>query len=249
MEKKKILIAILCLALVVVIGGTLFLVYEKTNDSKNKVLETDAERIKREYESLNNTTRESDGAKYNNVEIPASNPIVYIDTKEALDIIDNEDAIIYVGANWCPWCRNALPVLIDVANKMNVKKLYYLDLDDEKSIWEVEDNKAIKKIDGTKYYYKLLEKLDDYLQEYTLKDDNGKTLKTGEKRIYMPYVVGVKRGRVVVDHTGTVDLGEEQTKYDSLTDKQREELTNIYMSLFDEVFKEVEGSCSVSGCE
>lgn len=154
-----------------------------------------------------------------------------------------------MGAPWCPWCRNAVPVLIEVAKKYNIKEIYYLDLDDEKSIWEVENDKAVKKIDGTKYYYQLLEKLDDHLQDYTLEDSKGKAIKTGEKRIYMPYVLGFKRGRIVADYTGTVDLDKEQTKYDELTQEQREELVKTYEDLFNEVYKEVGGSCNISGCD
>lgn len=218
-------------------------------DKKN-VIETDAMRFKREYEALNDTARESDGAKYNKLEVDKDNPFIYIDAKEALDIIDNKDAIIYVGAPWCPWCRNAVPILIEIAKKFNIKEVYYLDLDDEKSIWEVEDGKAVKRIDGTKYYYQLLEKLNDYLRDYTLTSDSGKNLKTGEKRIYIPYVIGVKRGRVVADKVGTVDLDDNQTKYDYLTDEQKDELSKTYEEIFNAVYQEVGGSCSVGGeCE
>lgn len=247
MKSKKILYVILGLALILVIGGLIYLGINKNNDKHT--LETDAERFKREYEALNNTVRESDGANYNNVDIPLDNPFVYIDAKEAIDILDSKDAIIYVGAPWCPWCRNAVGVLIEVAKKFNIYEIYYLDLDDEKSIWEVENDKAVKKIDGTKYYYQLLEKLDDHLQDYTLEDSKGKTIKTGEKRVYMPYVFGFKRGRIVAEHTGTVDLESEQTKYDELTDEQRKELVKTYENLFNEVYKEVGGSCSISGCD
>lgn len=213
----------------------------------NKIEETDAMRFKREYEALNDTTRESDGAKYNNVTVDKDNPFIYIDAKEALNVIDNKDAIIYVGAPWCPWCRNAVPVLIDVAKKFNIKEVYYLDLDKEKSIWEVIDGKAVKKVNGTDYYYQLLEKLKDNLRDYELVDKDGKSLSTGEKRIYMPYVIGVKRGRVVAEHSGTVDLGEEQTKYDYLTDEQRKELFNSYQEIFDLVYQETGGSCNKNG--
>ncbi len=251
MNNRKMLLIIIFLALGVVVGGVTYLSINngnKGNNTDNKVLETDAQRFKREYESLNNTIRESDGAKYNNVEVLEDNPMVYIDCKEALDILENKDAIIYVGAPWCPWCRNAVPILIDMAKQYNIKTIHYLDLDEEKSIWEVGNGKAIKKIDGTKYYYQLLEKLADHLKDYNLKDEKGKNVKTGEKRIYMPYVIGFKKGKIVAEHSGTVDLNDNQTKYDSLTDKQRKELTKAYNILFDEVYKEATNSCEVGLC-
>lgn len=248
MKNKDALVKILS---TIVIALTLILVicfYGKYD--KKDVIETDAMRFKREYEALNDTTRESDGAKYNNVIVDKDNPFIYIDAKEALEIINDKDAIIYVGAPWCPWCRNAIPVLTEVAKKFNIKEVYYLDLDDEKSIWEVENDKAVKKIDGTKYYYQLLKKLGDRLRDYNLTSDSGESLKTGEKRIYIPYVIGVKRGRVVADKVGTVNLDDNQTKYDYLTDDQKDELFKTYEEIFNAVYQEVGGSCNVGGeCE
>ena len=247
--KDKRLLAVILSAIVVVLAILSFNIFNKTINNKD-ILETDAMRFKKEYETLNGTIRESDGAKYNNVNIDEDNPFIYIDAKEALEIIENKDALIYVGASWCPWCRNAVPVLIDVAKKNNIKEIYYLDLDDEKSIWEVEDGKVAKKIDGTKYYYQLLEKLDDRLIDYTLTSDEGKTLNTGEKRIYMPYLIGVKSGRVVADKVGTVNLDDRQSKYDYLTYEQKNELSEIYQNIFDLVYQEIGNSCDKSvGCE
>lgn len=104
--KKKILM--LCL-----MGISLFTITGCVQ--KRQINNTDAIKFKEEYESLNNTVRESDGAEYNNISIDEKNPIKYVDTKEALKVLKEETAIIYVGANWCPWCRNAIPVLFDVA--------------------------------------------------------------------------------------------------------------------------------------
>ena len=237
-------IAIILSAVVVGLSVMFFAIF---NNDKKEDTEIDALRFKREYEALNDTIRESDGAKYNSVTIADDNPFIYIDTKEALDIIDNKNAIIYVGAPWCPWCRNAVSVIIDVAKEFDVKEVYYLDLDEEKSIWEVKDGKAIKKVNGTETYYQLLDKLKDNLRDYTLTDEDGKTLETSEKRIYMPYVMGIKKGRVVAEHTGTVDLDEEQTKYDYLTEEQKQELYNSYKNIFELVYQDAGGSCNKSG--
>lgn len=245
MDAKRNL-AIILSSIVIVISAVSVAIFSGYFDKDNNK-ETDAMRFKNEYEALNDTIRESDGAKYNSVRIDENNPFVYIDVKEALEIIDNKDAIIYVGAPWCPWCRNAISVMIDVAKQVNVKEIYYLDLDRDKSIWEVEDGKAVKKVDGTDYYYQLLEKLKDNLRDYTLTLEDGKTVETGEKRIYMPYVFGIKNGRVVAEHTGTVDLDDEQTKYDYLTEDQEKELYDIYKNIFELVNKDVGGSCDKDG--
>lgn len=237
MSKKKIvLVGTLVILFIIIIFGVVLI-------NKND----DALKFKKEYESLNDTIRENDGAKYNEVKISKNNPIKYISVKEALEILDKEEAIMYVGASWCPWCRNAVPVLFEVAELYKVDTIYYLELDDDKSMFEIKNNELVKTVNGTKEYYELLEKLSDRLEDYTLRDENGNTLNTNEKRIYMPYVIGVKSGRVVSDHTGTVTLNENQNSYSALTNEQKEELTKIYSALFESVYGETDGgTCDIN---
>ncbi len=229
--KKKNIIIIIVLILLLVGGGLAF--WFLTNEALKN---SDAYQFKEEYESLNNTVRDSDGASYNNVDIPIDNPIKYIDVKEALDVLNSKEAIIYVGANWCPWCRNAVPVLFDVCKDYKVDTVYYLNLDNDKSAFEIKDDDLVKTKDGSKEYYELLDKLDDVLEEYTLTSQDGKVYNTGEKRIYMPFVIGIKDGKVVSNHTGTVTLDENQSKYDKLTTSQYEELYNTYTNLLSSVY-------------
>lgn len=197
----------------------------------------DSFRFKEEYESLNGTIRESDGALYNSVFIDKKNPIRYIDSKKAVSLLDSKEAIIYVGANWCPWCRNAIPVLFDVAQKYDIKTIYYLNLDDEKSVYEIVDSQLEKKKDGSDSYYELLQKLNSRLDDYTLKGTNGQIFNTGEKRIYMPYVLVIRDGSVVSDHVGTVSLSEGQTKYSALNESQYQELFSVYEKMIKEAFR------------
>lgn len=227
--KKKITWVIVATIVIVIIGGGLFFLLKKENNS-------DALKFKEEYESLNNTTREKDGMAYNNITISDDNPVKYINSEDALKILDSKEAIIYVGAAWCPWCRNAVPVLFDVLKDYDVDKIYYLNLDDEKSNYEVQSGKLVKISEGTEGYYKLLDKLEDVLNDYVLTDDNGEKYDTGEKRIYMPFVIGVKDGKIVQSHVGTVTLNENQIKYDNLTDSQYEELYDIYSDLVASVY-------------
>ncbi len=241
-QKTKIFISAIAVVLILVIG--FFLIKNEVNKKHS-----DANKFKEAYESLNDTIRESDGEKYNNVQIDSDNPIKYVDTKEALDVLNEKQAILYIGANWCPWCRNAVPVLFDVAKKYNVDTIYYLELDNEKSNFKIQDGKAVETNHGTETYYELLKKLDSILEEYTLTDEKGKTYKTGEKRIYMPFVVAIKDGEVINSHVGTVDLDKGQTKYDALTEEQRLKLNAIYSDMFVKTFIEPDNTCNDEACE
>ena len=207
----------------------------------------DALKFKTEYQELNGTTSKS-GSKYLELDIDKDNPIKYISAKEALEVLKSDSAIIYAGAPWCPWCRNAVPVILELAKKKKVDTIYYLELDDIKSNFEIEDGELKKTVDGTDDYYELLDALGDRLDDYILKDSDGKEYDTKEKRIYMPYLISVRNGRIVGDKIGTVSLNENQTSYDLLTDEQRKELLDIYGELFDVALGNDSGVCEEDSC-
>ncbi len=238
MNKKKIIIILIgvLVAIALVVGGILLF----TNKKEEEKPSADALKFKEEYESLNETVREGTESTYSAITIPEFNPIKYVSVKEVIDLLESDAAIIYAGANWCPWCRGAVSPLLDVVKNYNVKTLYYLNLDNDKSLFEVQNKKAVQTREGTEDYYELLEKLDKYLEEYTL-TQNKKTYKTGEKRIYQPTIITVKDGKIVsVDNT-TIELDKDQTAYDKITEKQYE----FYYDHFEKLVKEVYGN----GCD
>lgn len=236
MKEKSIVLK--CILFLLVCGTIAFGIL-KTNE-KEEVM-TDAKRFKESYESLNNIKRESDGEFYNNVSIPLDNPFKYVDIKEATDIIKNKSGILYIGANWCPWCRNAVEVLIDSAKEKNLNTIYYLDLTEYRNVFEIQNGKLVKTTTEKEGYYDLLEALDSILGEktYTLKDKDGKIYDTKEKRIYMPTVIAIKEGNILKHHVGTVDLEETQSKYSKLTETQTKKLKTIYEEMIDSISSSV----------
>lgn len=239
-EKKNTTVILIALILVVLaLAGGIYLFI----GNKDK----DALKFKTEYQELNGTTSKS-GSKYLELNIDKDNPIKYISAKEALEVLKSDSAIIYAGAPWCPWCRNAVPVILELAKKKKVDTIYYLELDDIKSNFEIEDGELKKTVDGTDDYYELLDALGDRLDDYILKDSDGKEYDTKEKRIYMPYLISVRNGRIVGDKIGTVSLNENQTSYDLLTDEQRKELLDIYGELFDMALGNDSGVCEEDSC-
>ncbi len=232
---KKVIIGIIAAVIVILAGvGVYFFAFHNP----------DAKKFKEEYESLNNTIRESDGEKYNNVDIPRNNPIRYVTVSEALDLFSEKKAIIYVGANWCPWCRNMLAPMFDVAKELDIDKIYYLELDDDKSNFEIQDGELKKTSNGSEDYYKLLDVLKDYLEDYSLTDEDDNSYPTGEKRIKMPFFITIRNGGIVEAKGITRTLEEGQSKYSEMTDEQYDDLYEKFYDTFSKIYPS-EGSCPV----
>lgn len=221
MKKLSVLILILCL-----FGLTA---------CNNK---TDAQKFKDEYESLNGQNSPS-GKKYKKLNIDSENPIKYSNYDEVLDVINNGTGIIYFGYPECPWCRTAINVLFETAKDYDIDTIYYMNLKDERDYKEVKDGKIVfqededgKKLKGSKGYFKLLDALNEELDDYKIEVD-GKIYDTKEKRIYVPLIVFVNDGKIVGTHTSTVDS--QENGYDELTEQQYDELNGIYADYIKEL--------------
>lgn len=203
---------------------------------------SDAIKFKKEYESLNGKKGYGDNVNPE-VKIDKKNAIKYADADEIIDILDNGTGIIYFGYPECPWCRNAIPVLLEAASELNVENVYYMNLKDERDTIEVLEDGTLKTTkEGTEGYKKLLTRLDAVLNEYVLEDLNGNEVKTGEKRIYVPLVVFVREGKVVGIHSDTVSS--QTNPYVTLNTEQKNELLDIYIDLIHKVLNDVcDSSC------
>ena len=201
--------------------------------------------VKEEYEALNNQPREGKNAIYQAVQIDDS----VIDEMDIRTVIgsyeNNPDSIIYFGAPWCPWCRLALPVLIEYA-KVENKRISYCDLSGKRPVYKLVDGKAILVDQGDKDYRLLIDAFKDIMEECTAYDD-GKAVKIkGTYNIDLPLVVFGSFGTITGYHYGAVDLKEGQSPYDVLDDTQKEKL----MAIFEERGKTKAGTCSLDGkCE
>lgn len=207
----------------------IFVIFTVTACSIDK---DDALKFKEEYEALNGTLS-STGKKIKNISISSSNPIKYSSYDEIIDVIKNKTGVIYFGFPECPWCRTALPVLLKSAEEYNIDKIYYMNMEKERDFYEVKDGKLVlkkdengKEIKGSKGYFKLLKLLDSELDDYIVKDDNKKEYKVNEKRMYVPFVVFVKNGKIIGTHQSTVSS--QIDAYSNLTDDQYDELSGIY---------------------
>lgn len=184
--KRRLLIFLVAL---IVVGLAIWLVYTKITDSKN----TDAHKFKIEYEELNGKVGKS-GKKYRSLDIPENNKMIYSSAKEIVEKIDNNETfVVYFGFAACPWCRSMINNLIDLSIEKNVD-IYYVDVFDIRDTLEVVDGKVTTTKEGNKYYMELLDRLDLVLSDYSLTDEDGKSVDTKEKRIYAPNVVTIVNG-------------------------------------------------------
>lgn len=235
--KKKIIIAVVIIALIAV-AILCNIDFKKDEDKKGSKI-TDNIKFKTEYEKLNGEINEHNQKKYPEVDVPKDNVIKYLNVDEVLDILDSKTGVIYFGYPECPWCRNAIPVLLNAATATGLAQVYYYNANQIKNIKEVDDGGNIVETQKEKEGYReLLAALDSILDEYMLTDKDGKEVDAGEKRIYVPLVVFVKDGKIIAHHDGTVDSQEDP--YILLDDKQTEELYNAYV---ENILKVQDSSC------
>lgn len=125
---KKLLIITFFLALILCLGVTLI-------EEKNKKLEvdeiTDSQRFKNEYESLNGTIHKEDNEIIRTLYIQEENPIIYKTVEDVKEMINNKETfILYIGKSDDSWCRSMIETLLEVADNLILKQIYYIDITD-----------------------------------------------------------------------------------------------------------------------
>lgn len=230
MEKSnKIYLGIILVCTVLVIG---LCVYAIATHKEEKL--TDALKFKKEYESLNEVVNENNEKQYMEISIDEENPIVYKSGQEIVEIMKNEDAIIYFGFASCPWCRNAVPVLLEAAKELNVDKIYYVDILDMRDTYKfsgsIEPEQTKK---GTDAYYDILKILDKKLDKFYVTDEAGNMYDTGVKRLYAPTLVAVSKRNVKGFHASTVES--QKDPYSALNDEQKKELKSTYKTVINSI--------------
>lgn len=190
--------------------------------------------FKNEYESLNN----KDG--YLDVNIPSDNPFIYITDEVLASKIENkEDLIVFFGFNKNPYVRSMIESLIQVSKDLNIDKIYYLDIyeiREEKKLNDQDEITITKK--GTDSYYKLLELLNDYIDNYNI---NGNVY---GKRINEPFILMIKDNNIIDGISGISE---------NLTSSKQEVTSEIkkdsYNIIYNYLKKYNENVCNVNeGC-
>ena len=214
---KKILILI-CLSLLIVTGCT-----------NKKAIE-----FKEEYESLNGVVSKN-GKENRKVEIDADNPYEKVSAKTIIDKINNKETFyVYFGDKLCPWCRSVIEKSIEVAKNKKISKIYYVSIwnDEGEEIlrdkYTLENGEIKKTFEGTEEYQKLLKIFANLLSDYTLTNEAGEKISTGEKRIYAPNFIYIEKG---VPKTLITGISKNQTN-------SREELSDVILQDEEKIFQE-----------
>lgn len=236
--KKNFLAFYLSLLIIICVGLTIFLV------SRKKVEETisDAKKFQTEYVELNNKNINDSDKVYPEVNIDENNLYYYASEEEITNLLNSGTGIIYFGFPTCPWCRNIVSILNEIVGNYGYKKIYYYNIKQIRSSYQINANNELEKTNaGTEFYSFLLNKLDNFLTDYNLTDNNGKKILTGEKRLYAPSVLFVKEGKVIGLVAGTVES--QKDPFILLDTKQREELTLKYQKYLEEISLTCDEKC------
>lgn len=170
MKNKKIILLIVTVLLVLVITvcGVLYL----NNKPKEK---TDGERFSEEY-----------------TELDKDNLYVYRDVDQIINILEKGTGVVYIGFPECPWCQRYAKYLNDVAEDMGIEKIYYYNiLQDRKANDEVVEKGLDNVSEDTK------KNSDNYLKIVSLLEEHLQDNEEGNKRIYVPSIITLKKGEIV----------------------------------------------------
>ena len=143
------------------------------------------------------------------IDIPFDNGIKYLEGKEIIDAFTTETGIIYLGYSSCPWCRNIIEPLIEVAKENDIDTIYYVNTYDNE----------FDSIKG-----ELKEILNDYLRV----DEE-----TNQKVLATPDVYFIKDGKIKTHHISTVESY--RNPYRGMNDEQIKELKAIYQAGIEEI--------------
>lgn len=209
-------------------------------------VKTDALKFKEDYESLNGKKIDYEDYYYRSLDIDSDNQFVYKSTKEILAMIDEEETFaVYFGFSSCPRCRSIISTLIEVANDLDIDTIYYVDVREIRDTKEMDSNgNIVTTKEGAADYYKLLDKLEDVLDDYTITDKDGIEVSANEKRIYAPNIVAIVDGVSTKMTTGISDL--QENAYMELTDEIKEDSYNMIKSTI-ECIKEEKAICTNDG--
>ena len=217
-----------CLIFICVFG-LIAAVFSKYKKESIPVFATDAERFKYEYEAVNGK-HDKNGMKIRTLSIAEDNPIIYASYIDIVQYMERGESFgVYFGYAECPWCRSCIEAILESALECGIDSVYYVDIHNNRDVFEIKNGNVIKTQNGEDGYSLLLSKLENVLSDYILYDTDDKEYKVGEKRIYAPNLIIVKDG-TAVKLAKDDDLFEDP--YGDITEEMYQDMKEIYMKTF-----------------
>ena len=130
--------------------------------------------------NVDETTKDNYKFSVEYTKVPMDNVFIYKTEEEIINFLETGTGIVYLGFPECPWCQSYVVYLNEVAKDSGIEKIYYLNIKDMRS-------------NNTPNYQKIVSLLSDILPN----DENG------NKKVYVPQVVFVKKGNVVAGDNET----------------------------------------------
>jgi len=169
MKNKKILLLIVSVLLVTVVTGCSLFKNDKPTEK------TDAEKFGEEY-----------------TEVGKDNLYVYRNFDQIINILEKGTGIVYIGFPECPWCQRYSKYLNEVATDLGIEKIYYYNILQDRM---ANDEVVEKGIDNVSEETKI--KSDNYLKIVALIEEYLQNNEEGNKRVYVPSVIALKKGEIV----------------------------------------------------
>lgn len=158
--------------------------------------------------------------EYSNV--PIDNIYVYRTGEEIIKILNHGTGIVYLGFPECPWCREYVFYVNEVAKANGIDKIYYMNISNDRK-------------NNTETYKKIVSILFDYLQY----DEEG------NKRIYVPALIVVNKGEIIgFDDETAWDTKNYQSPFEYWQNEDLIGFKNRLSLMFSNL---VDSSC-ISGC-
>ena len=225
---KKVILSFTAVAVIVGIIVVIALAFCNNNEYRE-----DAIRFKEKYEDLNGSET-AGGMIRQTITIPKDNPFYFANMDDIVSLIEGGGTgIIYFGFPECPWCRTAVPAMIEAAREVGIDKIWYMNMTDERNTKIInEDGEIIETVAGTPGYMRLLDLLDSHLMDYTIPTFGEDRTFLGQKRVFVPFVLVVRNGEVLASKFYTLPI-QNETPFMVFTAEQHRELVNRYITIFD----------------
>ena len=217
MNKK---IAILLLSLAIILTGC----------SKKEDV-SDSLKFKQEYESLNGQ-KDDEGLSYSTLEISSDCKVKYMTKDKITEVLTNGTHVVYFGWPTCPYCRLAVPILLETIEEYSGISMYYYDIKELRDAYSSDTNSE----DG-KLYSEIVKIISFSECDLSTID----TFEDGSLKLSASIMYFIKDGEIIGYHRGTVES--HLNAYEPLEETQKEELKEIYRSYLDEMIKKSPIGC------